>query len=151
MKNKFNVGDKVVVVSTEERLAKTNLTNVITALKTGDLDIAKLEPGMIGTVMFYIADENDFTYFVEFGEKHACCMEEDIKAFDEENKVKSEEEPKTKEEHKETGNDTDDEDDYCLELKVKKVGNRFVGNLSGADDVIELIIHLIDRIGFEEE
>lgn len=139
MKNKFNVGDKVVVVGTEEKLAQTNLANIITGLKSGNLDIAKLKPGMVGTVAFYVVDVDDVAYIVEFGEEHACCMEEDIKAFDEENKEEPNKEPNT------------DEDGYCLELKIKKVGNKFVGNLSGTDDVIELVTQLLDKTGFEKE
>ena len=137
-KNKFNIGDKVVVVGTKESLANTNLLNIITAIETGDFNIAELKPGMIGVVSFSDCDEDKIGYVVEFENKHACCLEEDIKAFEEENKEEPNEEPNT-------------DDDYCLELKIKKVGNRFVGNLTGTDDVIELITHLLDKTGFEKE
>lgn len=138
-KNKFNIGDKVVVVGTKESLANTNLLNIITAIKTGDFNIAELKPGMIGVVSFSDCDEDKIGYVVEFEDKHACCLEENIKAFEEENKEEPNKEPNT------------DEDGYCLELKIKKVGNRFVGNLSGTDDVIELVTQLLDKIGFEKE
>ena len=138
-KNKFNIGDKVVVVGTKENLNNINLLNIITAVETGDFNIAELKPGMIGVVSFSECDEDKIGYVVEFGDKHACCLEEDIKAFEEENKEEPDKEPNT------------GEDDYCLKLKIKKVGNRFVGDLSGTDDVIELITHLLDKTGFEEE
>lgn len=138
-KNKFNIGDKVVVVGTKESLANINLLNIITAIETGDFNIAELKPGMIGVISFSDCDEDKIGYVVEFEDKYACCMEENIKAFEEENKEEPDKEPNT------------DEDDYCLELKIKKVGNRFVGNLSGTDDVIELITQLLDKTGFEKE
>ena len=138
-KNKFNIGDKVVVVGTKESLDNVNLSNIITAVETGYFNIAELKPGMIGIVSFIDCDEDKIGYVVEFEDKHACCLEENIKAFEEENKEEPNEEPHT------------DEDDYCLELKIKKVGNRFVGNLSGTDDVIELITQLLDKTGFEKE
>lgn len=134
-KNKFNIGDKVVVVGTKESLDNINLSNIITAVETGYFNIAELKPGMIGVVLCSDCDKDKIGYLIEFEDKYACCMEENIRAFEEENK----EEPNT------------DEDDYCLELKIKKVGNRFVGDLSGTDDVIELITHLLDKTGFEEE
>lgn len=138
-KNKFNIGEKVVVVGTKESLANINLLNIITAVETGDFNIAELKPGMIGVVSFSDCDEDKIGYVVEFENKHACCLEENIKAFEEENKEDSDKEPNT------------DEDGYCLELKIKKVGNRFVGDLSGTDDVIEFITHILDKTGFEEE
>ena len=138
-KNKFNIGDKVVVVGTKESLANTNLLNIITAIETGDFNIAELKPGMIGVVLFSDYDEDKIGYVVEFEDKHACCLEENIKAFEEENKEEPSEESNT------------DEDGYCLELKVKKVGNKFIGNLSGTDDVIELVTQLLDKTGFEKE
>ena len=138
-KNKFNIGDKVVVVGTKESLNNINLLNIITAVETGDFDIAELRPGMGGVVSFSECDEDKIGYVVEFEDKHACCLEENIKAFEEENKEDSDKEPNT------------DEDDYCLELKIKKVGNKFVGILSGTDDVIELVTQLLDKTGFEKE
>ena len=138
-KNKFNIGDKVVVVGTKESLNNINLLNIITAVETGDFDIAELRAGMVGVVSFSECDEDKIGYVVEFEDKHACCLEENIKAFEEENKEEPNEEPNT------------DEDDYCLELKIKKVGNRFVGNLSGTDDAIELVTQLLDKTGFEKE
>lgn len=138
-KNKFNIGEKVVVVGTKESLANINLLNIITAVETGDFNIAELKPGMIGVVSFSDCDEDRIGYIVEFENKHACCLEENIKAFEEENKEEPNKEPNT------------DEDGYCLELKIKKVGNRFVGNLSGTDDVIELVTQLLDKTGFEKE
>lgn len=138
-KNKFNIGEKVVVVGTKESLANINLLNIITAVETGDFNIAELKPGMIGVVSFSDCDEDKIGYVVEFENKHACCLEENIKAFEEENKEEPNKEPNT------------DEDGYCLELKIKKVGNRFVGNLSGTDDVIELVTQLLDKTGFEKE
>ena len=84
-------------------------------------------------------DKDKIGYLVEFEDKYACCLEENIKAFKEENKEEPDKEPNT------------NEDDYCLEVKIKKVGNRFVGDLSGTDDVIELITHLLDKTGFEKE
>lgn len=138
-KNKFNIGDKVVVVGTKESLANINILNTIAAVETGDFNIAKLKHGMIGVVSFIKYDEDKIGYVVEFENKHACCFEENIRAFEEENKEEPDKEPNT------------DEDDYCLELKIKKVGNRFVGDLSGTDDVIELITQLLDKTGFEEE
>lgn len=138
-KNKFNIGDKVVVVGTKESLANINLLNTIAAVETGDFNIAELKLGMIGVVSFINCDEDKIGYVVEFENKHACCLEENIKAFEEENKEEHNEEPNT------------DEDDYCLELKIKKVGNRFVGDLSGTDDVIEFITHILDKTGFEKE
>ena len=137
-KNKFNIGDKVVVVGTKESLDNVNLSNIITAVETGYFNIAELKPGMIGVVLCSDCDKDKIGYLVEFEDKYACCMEENIKAFEEENKEEPNEEPNT-------------DDDYCLELKIKKVGNKFVGNLSGTDDVIELITRLLDKTGFEEE
>ena len=138
-KNKFNIGDKVVVVGDKEILDHINLLNIIIAVETGDFSIAELRPGMVGVVSFSKCDEDKISYVVEFEDKHACCLEENIKAFEEENKEDSDKEPNT------------DEDGYCLELKIKKVGNKFVGNLSGTDDVIELITYLLDKTGFEKE
>ena len=138
-KNKFNIGDKVVVVGDKEILDHINLLNIIIAVETGDFSIAELRPGMVGVVSFSKCDEDKICYVVEFEDKHACCLEENIKAFEEENKEDSDKEPNT------------DEDGYCLELKIKKVGNKFVGNLSGTDDVIELITYLLDKTGFEKE
>ena len=139
-KNKFNIGDKVVVVGDKEILDHINLLNIIIAVETGDFSIAELRPGMVGVVVsFSKCDEDKIGYVVEFEDKHACCLEENIKAFEEENKEDSDKEPNT------------DEDGYCLELKIKKVGNKFVGNLSGTDDVIELITYLLDKTGFEKE
>lgn len=138
-KNKFNIGDKVVVVGTEESLDNINLSNIITAVETGYFNIAELKPGMIGVVLCSDCDKDKIGYLVEFEDKYACCLEENIKAFEEENKEEPDKEPNT------------DDDVYCLELKIKKVGNRFVGDLSGNDDVIELITQLLDKTGFGEE
>lgn len=138
-KNKFNIGDKVVVVGTKESLDNVNLSNIITAVETGYFNIAELKPGMIGVILCSDCDKDKIGYLVKFEDKYACCLEENIKAFKEETKEEPNEEPNT------------DEDDYCLELKIKKVGNRFVGDLSGTDDVIELITQLLDKTGFEKE